>query len=324
MVVRADPAKPSMNGAPDRLAQDAPANGFSIVVPTRGRGEQLRSCLEAICELDYPAERFEVIVVDDGSTAPLDALRRDFETRVRLTLVAQRPQGPAAARNAGARLARFDILAFTDDDCRPAPDWLAVMATSFARSPDVAVAGRVVNAHTDNWFAEASAGLVDFIAEYYNAEPEHGRFGTCNNLAVPAEAFRSLGGFDPGFTLAAGEDRDFCDRWCAAGRRIDWRPDALVHHLKALTLHTFIRQQFNYGRGAYRYRRGRATRLGARLSLERPSFYLGLLRSAAAARRSRVAAVALTGLLGLAQVVTLAGFVVESVGVSRRAPARPE
>ena len=88
----------------------------SIVIPTYGRPDQLAACLDSLEALDYPRDRFEVIVVDDGSPQPLPP----YGGALRVTLVRQAHAGPAAARNTGAAASRGRWLAFTDDDCRPA------------------------------------------------------------------------------------------------------------------------------------------------------------------------------------------------------------
>ena len=74
--------------------------------------------------LGYPQDRFEVIVVDDGSEPPMDSVVSFFRDRLELVLLSQANSGPAAARNTGAAQAKGKFLAFTDDDCTPAPDWL--------------------------------------------------------------------------------------------------------------------------------------------------------------------------------------------------------
>lgn len=134
------------------------------------------------------------------------------------------------------------------------------------------------------------------------------RFATSNNLAVGVEPFMRLGGFDPRFTRAGGEDRDFCDRWRELGYRIRWVPEAIVSHHRTLDLWSFLRQQFGYGRGAYRLRRGRANRRRSRLVLERPSFYLRLVGWPGRSPGGW----GLTFQMGLAQVAVAVGFLAEA------------
>ncbi len=82
----------------------------------------------ACLRLDYPADQFEVIVIDDGSSMPIDAWSGDSRVRV----IRQDNKGPAAARNAGIASARGAFLAFTDDDCVPEPGWLAALVEALA------------------------------------------------------------------------------------------------------------------------------------------------------------------------------------------------
>ena len=95
---------------------------FSIVIPTYKRPEQLAVCLQACTRLDYPHDRFEIIIVDDGSPVPVEVPKNDRSNLVSITCLRQLNSGPASARNMGAKHARGDILAFTDDDCIPTPD----------------------------------------------------------------------------------------------------------------------------------------------------------------------------------------------------------
>src|SRR5687767_5128657 len=97
---------------------------FSIIIPTYARPKQLAVCLEAIARLNYPRDRFEVIVVDDGSESPPEHVVKSFSERLSLTLLAQPNSGPASARNTGAWEAKGEFLAFVDDDCAPDAGWL--------------------------------------------------------------------------------------------------------------------------------------------------------------------------------------------------------
>ena len=113
----------------------------SVIIPTRNRPAELRACLEALEQQNFPLERFEVVVVDDGSSAPPISLIESFGGRIRASLVAQANAGPAAARNAGARRAAGEIVAFTDDDCRPERDWVGTLAARIDDDPDALVGG---------------------------------------------------------------------------------------------------------------------------------------------------------------------------------------
>src|SRR5271170_5245407 len=119
---------------------------FSIVIPTRRRPRQLAECLRALSHLDYPRDRFEVIVVDDGGGISLDGALAPFKETLTISLLRRSQEGPSGARNAGAAIAEGDFLAFTADDCMPAVDWIRTLAACFAARPDCAFGGKIVNA----------------------------------------------------------------------------------------------------------------------------------------------------------------------------------
>lgn len=232
---------------------------FSVIIPTRARPTSLAACLEALSNLDYPRDRFEVVVVDDGSEKPPYDVVRSFTDRLDVVLLTQPHAGPAAARNTGAARAKGDFLAFTDDDCTPASDWLRALAARFAQAKDVAVGGRIINALPDNPYATASQLIVDIVYAYYNADPDRARFVASNNLAIAKDLYQTVGGFDSSFPFAS-EDRDLCDRWLQNGYRLTYAPEVVVRHSRPMTLVAFCRQHFNYGRGAFRFERARSRR----------------------------------------------------------------
>ncbi|MBI3797387.1 MAG: glycosyltransferase [Deltaproteobacteria bacterium] len=228
---------------------------FSIIIPTYGRPEQLETCLRALHCLDYPHDRFEVIVVDDGGEVPLEARVGSFSPRLSLTLLRQTHAGPASARNTGAAHARGQFLAFTDDDCAPAPDWLRTLAARVAATPAAAVTGQTVNALSHNLYAAASQLFVSFWMTLLNANPNRSEFWITSNLAVPGDTFRALGGFNPTLPFAGGEDWELCLRWLAKGHQICYAPEVVVSHAHLLNLRTFWLQHFHYGRGRLRMQR---------------------------------------------------------------------
>jgi len=293
-----------------------PPTDFSIIIPTHARPTQLGRCLAALACLDFPRDTFEVIVVDDGNPMPLSETLSPFQRELSLTLVIQARAGPAAARNAGASRARGNFLAFTDDDCAPATDWLRSFATHLNKSPQSVVGGQTLNALTENIFSSTSQLLIDYLYVYYNRDPNRAHFFASNNFAVSREHFLAMGGFDASFPLAAAEDRDFCDRWLLKGNGFIYAPQAIVQHAHALTFKKFFRQHWEYGRGAVYFHRAHVTRGQGHLNFEPPGFYLGLLAFPCSQRSPSTFTLGL--LLTLTQVATISGFVSETVSQSRR------
>ena len=280
---------------------------FSIIVPTFGRPQQLATCLRSLAGLDYPRDCFEVLVVDDGNTTPPESIIHSFRYQLKIRLLSQSHAGPAAARNTGAAQAKAQFLAFTDDDCTVSTNWLQTLAARFTKLPHCTIGGRVQNALPENTYSTASQLLVSYLYTYYNVEPDRARFLTSNNLAVPKELFHTVGGFDALWMHAAGEDREFCDRWLFYGHRLVHAPEVLVFHAHPLTLRTFWWQHFTYGQGAYYFHSVRAQRTQEGIKVEPLRFYWRLLQypfSQGECRRGPT----LASLLVIAQSANVVGF----------------
>ncbi len=278
---------------------------ISVIVPTFNRGDDLQCCLDHLASQSLDKTRFEVLVVDDGSHPPAQPAAKGL----RLEVLRQENRGPAAARNHGAAHARGEILAFTDDDCRPQAGWLAALLEAAERHAGALLGGATRNGLQDNPFSEASQLIQDQVYRWYNSSADEAAFFASNNLAAPRRAFLELGGFNPAFRTA--EDRDLCDRWRASGRRLRYVAEAEVIHARRLTLGSFVRQHFAYGRGARRYQLAHRARTG-RSSVD-PGFYRFLLGTLPWMLKRHGRPVTAAALLALWQTANCAGFVAESL-----------
>lgn len=283
---------------------------FTIVIPTYKRFDQLRECLHSISRLDYPRDDFEVVVVDDGSPSSPGSIVEPFQSQFNLRLVIQPHAGPATARNRGVSEASGAFIAFTDDDCMPAPNWLTRLRCRLDADPGSVIAGNTVNTLTDNPYSTASQMLIDYLNAYYNKE--NARFLTSNNMALSKEVFTKIGGFDTTFPLAAAEDREFCDRCVHFGLKTVFAPEAVVRHAHPLTLKRFIRQHYNYGRGANNFHRIRAERTSEKIKIEPARFYVDLLLHPWKSKAGNKAYLAF--LMFLSQAANAAGLFREKLG----------
>src|SRR5262245_61124937 len=228
---------------------------FSIIVPTRNRPQALRRLLRSLCSLDYPASRFEVIVVwDTGSPCPDDIVHR-FRGRLNVHSLEARHRGPGPARQDGIDRARGACVALIDDDCEPHQDWLRSLALALEQDDAVAVGGKVLNKLTRNVFSGASQLLIDYVYAFCNADPGQARFFTTNNVAVSARCLHEMGGFDRDWTIAGAEDRDFWMRWRQAGFRMLYDSQIVVEHAHPMTWKSFLGTHYRYGQGAYYFHR---------------------------------------------------------------------
>lgn len=251
-----------------------------------------------------------MIVVDDGGAAPAAPVAAGFQDRLRLRNVRQWNQGPAAARNTGARVASGRILCFTDDDCEPEPEWLSAMHRALDHNPGAMAGGRTVNSLAGEPCPEASQWIHEFVYAHYNRDPRGARFFASNNMAMAAEGFHELGGFDRAFRNS--EDRDLCDRWICSGRRMIYLPEAVVGHAHRMNLRGYWQQHVGYGRGARRFMSAHRRRNPRAPRIE-GSFYAGLLRELPRTLRGGSKPWQTAFLLALWQAANLWGFALETV-----------
>ena len=280
---------------------------ISIVIPTYNRPEKLKECLESLTELEYSRDSYEVIVVDDGRKKSLESVVENFNNQIEITLLKQKNAGPATARNTGAKQAKGEFLAFTDDDCKPAPDWLNKIAACFANAPDSLIGGKTINILPENPFSTASQELINYLYSYYNRDPEQATFLASNNIAISKERFQKIGGFDTTYPRAAAEDREFCDRWLQYGNQMIYVPEVNVYHAHKLTLSSYWKQHFFYGRGAFCFHQVRAKRAHREIKVEPISFYFNLLKYPLSRPKVKPKLL-LSALLFISQVAGVAGF----------------
>jgi|SRR4051794_3022602 len=197
----------------------------TVVIPTRDRAARLAAALDALRGQTLEPERFETLVVDDGSSDGTAEILAGRTEDGGLTIRALRlsGNGPAAARNAGWRAARAPLVAFTDDDCEPTPTWLESILRAAAASP-----GAIVQGTTAPIPREADLLSRPFSRTRLIDGPSPW-FATCN-IAYPRELLERLNGFDELFPEALGEDTDLGWRALEAGSQVEFAPEAIVHH----------------------------------------------------------------------------------------------
>ena len=194
----------------------------SVIVPHFSDLTRLDACLEALARQTFPPDDFEIIVSDNNSPQGEAAVRRAVACRARVTVTMARGAGPA--RNGGARLARGRLLAFTDCDCIPEPEWLQEGVAALADHDFVGGRMKVLVENPDRLTAvEAFERAYAFDNEDYVRRKA---FTVTANLFCPREVFDRVGGFEVGVS----EDVDWCHRAQAAGYKIGYAPRAVVGH----------------------------------------------------------------------------------------------
>lgn len=277
----------------------------SVLIPTRNRPLQLKSCLRALRASFMPDA--EVIVISDGGDRALFPDLSEFREPLNLRVIHVPHGGPAEARNRGLEAARGTLVAFIDDDCLPGPGWLGRIADAVSTDPPVAAGGRTRNGIPSNPYAAAYQLVLD-LAELDQRRRHYGPlFFPSNNLAFPAEPLRRLGGFNPKFRTA--EDRELCRRWLEAGYRLERAPEAVVFHAPKLDSAALWSRFFSYGKGAAQFHAGsgrqwKGESLGFHLRV--PALAANVIREQRLVRR-----VILAALVGLWEIANLAGYLTQ-------------
>jgi glycosyltransferase involved in cell wall biosynthesis len=287
---------------------------ISVVIPTRNRPGAIVSCLDALAEQTMPPGSFEVVVVDDGSTSPLIVDPARWVEKFPLMVIRQGNTGPAGARNRGVAESRGEIIAFTDDDCLPTPGWLETMVASLEENPEALVGGSTINDLPCDLFAETSQLVLDMVYEHFNSSPEKSYFFASNNIMLRYVSYLECGGFNVSFTLAAAEDREFCDRWRMQQRPMIWSTNAVIRHRHPQNLLDFSKLHFRYGHGAFlyqsiRHKRGSGS-IHEDLNFHRCLPWMVLEKTARYSVPQRI--MILAGLL-LWQIANFAGFLSASI-----------
>jgi glycosyltransferase involved in cell wall biosynthesis len=214
-----------------------PCPRVSVIVSSYQRPAALARLLRALADQTLAREVFEVIVVDNGSgpetAGTLAAALAELDLDLRTVRHAQN-RGPAGGRNRGWCLARAPLVAFTDDDCRPAPDWLEQLLAC-AVVHDAASAPVVIQGRTDPEPRDLAAARHTLYARIVSVQAADGRFETCNIL-YPRRLLEQLGGFDESFlprgvgARPVGEDTDLGWRARDRGAISVFAPEAVVYH----------------------------------------------------------------------------------------------
>lgn len=236
---------------------------LSVVVPTRDRPRQVLGLLERLAAQDLEPDRFEVLVVDDGSREPLGAGVLSRPWPFELVHLSQAPSGPAAARNRALAVARGELVLFLNDDAVPLVDCLRRHVEAHAHAHAArprAVLGtfQLLERHVRDslaWHVETTTAL--FAQPRMQAGVHYEGVAFCTgNLSVPRAALVAAGGFDAGLPHAGGEDTELGLRlFREQGLRVVYDPRIRCGHDHPLDLDSLVQRHQVLGWVAYQIHR---------------------------------------------------------------------
>ncbi|WP_447973761.1 glycosyltransferase [Nitrospira sp. Kam-Ns4a] len=251
----ADPARSSVPGgasAPPRL---------SVVIPTYNRQTVLPRTLAAFAAQTLPADQFEVIVVDDGSSDETPRVLQQIQTPYALRCLTQAHQGANAARNLGIEAARGEIVVFTGDDMIPEPAFLEAHLTFHQQHPAEldAMLGfidwspAITVTPLMRYIVSPEGGQQFAFHEVRNGQADFRLFYTSNVSIKRSLLGKPATWFDPAFTYPAYDDIELGYRLTRQGLRLQYNPKAVTRHHHEITVEGFAARQYQAGRMAVRF-----------------------------------------------------------------------
>ncbi|MFB6263242.1 MAG: glycosyltransferase family 2 protein [Bradymonadaceae bacterium] len=234
----------------------------SVIIPVYDDYLSLLQCLDALAEQTYPDDRYEVVVVDNGTPDERRASVDELHECVRTT--SESTPGSYAARNRGIAESTGEVLAFTDADCRPSPDWLEAGVRALASTPGVGLVGGPVCLYPREQpptCAEVWELTEGFPQQKYVEELD---FAATANMLTRREVVDDVGDFDTDFR--SGGDREWGERVARAGYDQVFESAARVRHPARRHLRDLLGKTVRTTRGDYR----RMDKLGEWTALGRP------------------------------------------------------
>lgn len=209
---------------------------FSVIIPAYNAEKTIDSCIQALLFQSLPREKYEIILVDDGS---IDATAKIAQTYP-VIYHYQKNKGPAAARNKGTQLSKGKIILFTDSDCVPDHFWIQEMVFPFIANPEISgvkgaykteqssLTARFAQAEFEDRFALLEkSSFIDMVDTY--------------SAAFKREVFIESGGFDPLFPVANNEDTELSYRMVSNGHLFVFNSRAFVYHTHPDSLKKYLK-----------------------------------------------------------------------------------
>jgi cellulose synthase/poly-beta-1,6-N-acetylglucosamine synthase-like glycosyltransferase len=217
---------------------------ISIIIPTYHDWDRLRLCLESLARQTYPKDKIEVIVVNNDPSDPAPEMGFDLQ----LTVISEHKPGSYAARNAGLKIARGEIIGFTDSDCIPMNDWIGNAIKAFELLPD---SGRVTGPvdlyriENSSWMAWKFESITSFNQRY---NVKRGVAVTAN-LFVRRELFDQVGVFNE--EMFSGGDYEWNQRAEAHRSKLSYVDNVCVMHPARATFLELVNKQRRVVGGGY-------------------------------------------------------------------------
>ncbi len=219
----------------------------SVIIPIFNDSERLQHCLRALESQTFPDDAYEVIVVDNASDEDVTVVVSQFP---HASMILETQRGSYAARNTGIAIAKGAILAFTDADCIPAPNWIEQGVHSLRSVANCGlVAGRIEFSYQDPQHPNSIELCDSVLYLQQDLYLKHAKFGATANVFTFKAIFDKVGLFDQ--TLKSGGDYEWGQRVFAAGYQQVYSEDAYVFHPARHSFEQLYKKILRTTRGPY-------------------------------------------------------------------------
>lgn len=219
----------------------------SVIVPVYNDSGRIKKCIEALLNQTYRADRYEVIIVDNGSTDNTPQVIKEYNVTL---LIEEGIKSSYAARNKGLQNARGEVIAFTDSDCIPHPDWIRKGVDSLLRDANCGLVGGKIEIFFRQQDEPSAVELYDSIMGFNQKEDiELFHFGSTANVFTLRKVFEKVGLFDD--SLKSGGDNQWGRRVFSAGYSLAYAEDAVVAHPARHSLEQLYRRVTRLAGGCY-------------------------------------------------------------------------
>lgn len=225
---------------------------ISIIVPVLNAERDINRCIESLINQNYPKDRYEIIIVDNGSVDNTINILNRYHEYNNIKILYEYNKGSYSARNTGIKNSKGEIIVFTDSDCIVSENWIMELSKGFISDNIGCVVGAVRsyqgNTHQSDTLVERFSKNKDIMSQERTLNSNFLPYGETANVAFRKSVFDRIGCFDEIFK--SGGDADIAWRMqLLTTYKLIYRPESIVEHRHRVTLKDLFLQHFKYGLG---------------------------------------------------------------------------